>query len=404
MSILFSPVKRLMSGRAKMKHALIAALFTVPLVICVAAHPPGWNATGGAILATFALAAYVLAALHFTTDHAWDEIHRVAHLLSEHDLRARAMPDEATLSASNRAGRGQMGQLYRALAQTHANLTALVSQAHRSAGAARGAADELAAGSVNLSQRTEDQASTLEEVAAAVEELSATVKQNADTCRSASQVAGGATVVARNGADITQRVITTMDLIDRSARKIVDIIAVIEGISFQTNILALNAAVEAARAGEHGRGFAVVAEEVRALAKRSADAAREVKALIAESVASTNQGAKLVHEAGAVINDVAARVEEANELIGIIALASREQAGGVESINGALSQLPGRVLGGHAEGGGRQALRPGGALPGGRGARGGARRGAALPGEGGIASSRTAHGGVNFTPHPNGGG
>ena len=341
MNVFFSPVARLVGGRAKAKHAIIAALFCVPLAVCVLAHPPGWNASGIAILASFLAAVGFLVALHFTADSGWDDIHRVAHLLSEHDLRSARMPDESTLTEANRAGRGQMGQLYRALTQTHASLTALVSQAHRSVGATRGAADDLAKGSVSLAQRTEDQASTLEEIAAAVEELSATVKENAESCRSASQVAGSATVVARKGAEVAGRVISTIDLIDRSSRKIVDIVALIESISFQTNILALNAAVEAARAGEHGRGFAVVAEEVRGLARRSAEAAREVKALIGDSAASVDQGAKLVHEAGAIINDVTASVEEVNELIGIIAIASREQASGVDDINKALAQLQG---------------------------------------------------------------
>ena len=341
MSWFFSPVARLMSGRNKTKQLLGAALLSLPLAIAVIANPPGWTLAGGLVFATYLLALYYLAALLFTSDTAWNDIQRIVYLLGEHDLRSDQLPDEATVSSTNRRGRGRMGQLYRALKETHGNLSAIVGQAHRSADVTRSAAEGLASGSVNLSQRTEDQASTLEETAAAMEELSSTVKQNADSCRSASQVAGAATVAARKGATIAQDVITTMDRIEGSSRKIVDIIGVIESISFQTNILALNAAVEAARAGEQGRGFAVVAEEVRSLARRSADAAKEIKGLIGDSVSNVDAGAKLVHEAGQIIDDVVASVEEVNELIGVIAVASREQASGVEGINSALAQLQG---------------------------------------------------------------
>jgi methyl-accepting chemotaxis protein len=341
MNVFFAPIARLMSGRNKSKQLLGAALLTLPLAIALGASPPGWGAAGFAILATYLFAIYYLAALLVTSDAAWDDIHRVAQLLSRHDLRSGQMPGDAEISATSRSGRGHIGQLYQALKTTHGSLTTLVGQAHRSAGAARAAADELAAGNVNLSQRTEDQASTLEQTAAAMEELSATVKQNADSCRAASKVAGNATVVARKGAEIAQSVVATMEKIEGSSKRIVDIIGVIEGIAFQTNILALNAAVEAARAGEQGRGFAVVASEVRSLAHRSADAAKEIKSLITDSAANIGDGTRLVHEAGETIGEVMARVEEVNELIGVIAVASREQASGVEGINTALVQLQG---------------------------------------------------------------
>jgi methyl-accepting chemotaxis protein len=341
----FAPVKRLMNGRQKTKQLVGAVLFAIPLAIALAIHPPAFDAAGVAIGITLIVALYYLLAVHYSTDASWQEIHKVAGLIGGHDLRSASLPRDDELTLSNREGRGQMGQLFRSLIATHRDLNNLVSQAHRSAEAARAAADHLASGSVDLSQRTEEQASTLEETAAAMEELSATVKQNADSCRSASKVAGAATVVARKGAEVAGQVVSSMGAIEESSRKIADIIGVIEGISFQTNILALNAAVEAARAGEQGRGFAVVAEEVRNLARRSAEAAKEIKSLIERSAADVGQGTALVREAGTIIDEVTASVEEVNELIGVIAIASREQAGGVEGINTALVQLQGATQG-----------------------------------------------------------
>jgi methyl-accepting chemotaxis protein len=341
MKLLFAPVQKLLSGRNKQKQLFSGMLFAVPLAIAVWANPPGFGAVGIAIGLTFLLALYYLAGLLATTDDAWKDIHFVTGLLDSNDLRRQALAQGRTLSAASRRGRGQMGKLYQSLVRIHENLGDLVGQAHRSAHAARNAADNLAVGNVELSQRSEEQASTLEETAAAMEQLSATVRENAESCREASQLAAQATGVARQGAAVAKDAISTMDLIDRSSRKVVDIVSVIESISFQTNILALNAAVEAARAGEQGRGFAVVASEVRSLAQRSAQAAKEIKALIAESVGSVDQGAKLVHEAGRVINEVSESVEQVNALIGVIAVASREQASGVDSVNKAITQLQG---------------------------------------------------------------
>ncbi|MEO5695220.1 MAG: methyl-accepting chemotaxis protein [Usitatibacter sp.] len=341
MGNLFAPLSTLLALGYKAKHTLLAVLMAVPLAILMVANPPGWGWAALGVGVTFSLAVYYLAALVLTTDAAWQDIHRVTDLLSERDLRHGRLPELHEITATNREGLGHLGSLYRSLTQVHRNLNEIVGEASRSAGAASEAAKELAIGNVRLSQRTEEAASTLEETAAAMEQLASTVRENADSCRRASELAGGATVVARKGSEAAQKAVATMGDIDKGARRIVDIIAVIEGISFQTNILALNAAVEAARAGEQGRGFAVVAAEVRSLAQRSAAAAREIKQLIDASVANVDKGSKLVNDAGRIINEVTSGVEEVNELIGVIAVASREQSSGVEGVSRALAQLQG---------------------------------------------------------------
>ena len=330
-----------MRMRNPVKLPLLAALFTVPTLLALVLQPFAWASTETALIAaSYALAVYCGIAHYLSSAEAWGILKRAARLLNERDLRVNndvLSRDEAQV----RLGAGQFSQLFNTLMDAHASLRTLVTQTQASASAARLAADDLASGNVNLSQRSEEQASTLEETAAAMEELSATIKENADSCKSASDLAAGATQVARKGTEVARSAVETMDLIDRSSKKIVDIIGVIESISFQTNILALNAAVEAARAGEQGRGFAVVASEVRSLAQRSAQAAKEIKALIGDSVANVNQGSRLVHDAGRIIGEVTHDVEQVNELIGVIAVASREQASGVEGVNRALTQLQG---------------------------------------------------------------
>jgi methyl-accepting chemotaxis protein len=202
-------------------------------------------------------------------------------------------------------------------------------------------ASQIAGGHADLSQRTEEQATTLEETAAGMEELAGTVKQNAASCERAEHLSNNTDAVAHKGAQTVKRAVERMGLIEDGSRRIVDIIAVIEGIAFQTNILALNAAVEAARAGDEGRGFAVVASEVRGLAQRTAEAAREIKALIEDSAANVSEGGRLVHEAGAILDDIVAGVREVKVLVAEMARASQEQSHGVEEINRALAQMEG---------------------------------------------------------------
>ena len=202
-----------------------------------------------------------------------------------------------------------------------------------------GASNEIRQGNANLSARTEQQASALEETAASMEELTSTVRQNADNARQANQMAASASEVAVRGGEVVSQVVETMASIDASSRKVVDIIAVIDGIAFQTNILALNAAVEAARAGEQGRGFAVVATEVRNLAQRSAAAAKEIKGLIGDSVDKVSMGSMLVHEAGQTMQQVVESVRRVTDIVSEISAASAEQSTGIAQVNQAIVQM-----------------------------------------------------------------
>ncbi|QSA99075.1 ABC transporter permease [Methylococcus sp. EFPC2] len=235
--------------------------------------------------------------------------------------------------------RGTFGKLGDDANSSAENLARSVLTIKEATDAINTASKEIAMGNVDLSHRTEEQASSLEETASSMEELSSTVRQNADNAKQANQMAVAASEVARRGGEVVHRVVGTMNGINDSARKIVDIIGVIDGIAFQTNILALNAAVEAARAGEQGRGFAVVAGEVRNLAQRSAAAAKEIKALINDSVDKVEDGVKLVEDAGRTMEDVVVSVRRVTDIMAEIAAASAEQSAGIEEVNRAVTQM-----------------------------------------------------------------
>ncbi|HJV76250.1 MAG TPA: methyl-accepting chemotaxis protein, partial [Noviherbaspirillum sp.] len=233
----------------------------------------------------------------------------------------------------------ETGRLMQALKHMNESLVNIVSQVRTSTDSIATASGQIASGNLDLSSRTEEQASSLEETASSMEELTSTVKQNADNARQANQLAASASEVAGKGGAVVAQVVDTMGAINDSSKKIVDIIAVIDGIAFQTNILALNAAVEAARAGEQGRGFAVVASEVRSLAQRSAGAAKEIKALIDDSVEKVNTGAQLVNVAGTTMEEIVESVKRVTDIMGEITAASQEQTAGIEQINQAITQM-----------------------------------------------------------------
>jgi methyl-accepting chemotaxis protein len=254
-----------------------------------------------------------------------------------HVLEALAHGDLTTQMRGTHSG--QFAKLQRDANSTVAKLTSVITQIKEATGSKAGDGRGSLGSGDSLSQRIEHQAASLEETASSMEEITAAVKQNAENAGHANTLAIGASQVALKGGDVVSQVVDTMSSIESSSKKIVDIIGVIDGIAFQTNILALNAAVEAARAGEHGRGFAVVATEVRNLAQRTVASAKEIKALIGESVQKVGAGTELVRTAGQTMKEIVDAVKLVTDIIGEIRTASAEQSSGIESVNSSITQI-----------------------------------------------------------------
>jgi methyl-accepting chemotaxis protein-1 (serine sensor receptor) len=254
---------------------------------------------------------------------------RLAESVADGDLRSEIVVDSAD----------ETGALLAALKKMNENLVGMIGQVRSSADGIASASTEIAKGNQDLSTRTEQQASALQQTAASMQEMTQTVQRNAENSRQAGELAASAAEVAGRGGQVVDRVVSTMGEISHSSKKIADIIGVIDGIAFQTNILALNAAVEAARAGEQGRGFAVVAGEVRGLAQRSAQAAREIKALIHDSVAKVESGGQLVEEAGHTMHEIVNRVRRMTDLAAEITASTTAQSDGIVQVNQAVSSL-----------------------------------------------------------------
>ena len=270
---------------------------------------------------------------------AWVVTRSITVPLQQAIVSAEAISDCNLATEIRVRGNDEAARLLRALALMQSNLARIVGKVHQGSEAVATASAQIAQGNNDLSSRTEEQASALEETAASMEQLSSTVRQNADNAKQANQLALGASTVAVKGGEVVGQVVETMKGINDSSKKIADIISVIDGIAFQTNILALNAAVEAARAGEQGRGFAVVASEVRSLAGRSADAAKEIKALITDSVERVEQGTALVDQAGTTMTEVVASIRRVTDIMGEISAASTEQSAGVSQVGEAVTQM-----------------------------------------------------------------
>ncbi|WP_119288318.1 methyl-accepting chemotaxis protein [Azohydromonas sediminis] len=269
----------------------------------------------------------------------WFTARAVLGALHDAAAGARAIATGDLTTRFDHSRRDELGQLFGALDAMQAALAKLVAGIRETADSLRTASAEVAMGNQDLSQRTEQAASNLQHTASSIEQLSGAVRQTAASAREADAMAGDAAKVASRGGEVVAQVVATMDDIHASSRKIADIIGVIDGIAFQTNILALNAAVEAARAGEQGRGFAVVAGEVRSLAQRSAEAAKEIKALIGTSVDKVETGSRLVGDAGATMQDIVGSVRKVAQMIGEIGSATAQQTQGIGEVNGAVAAL-----------------------------------------------------------------
>jgi methyl-accepting chemotaxis protein len=340
------------SGFAEYRGRLPHSETAVPKISYVTRFAPwDWNISSGVFLKDIDTLYYRTLFGHLAVVFVIGFVISAAMLVIIRNVRGSlgGEPDEAAALAA-RIAQGDLTQpvpvragdrtsMMAAMHDMQARLQATIGGIRQSAESIASASRQISAGNDDLSQRTEEQAASLEETAASMEQLTATVKQNADNARQASGLANNASDIARTGSDVVNRVIGTMGEIDDSSRKIADIIGVIEGIAFQTNILALNAAVEAARAGEQGRGFAVVAGEVRSLAQRSATAAKEIRELIVDSVERVRNGSTLVGQAGTTMGEILQAVARVTDIMGEIAAASEEQASGITQVGRAVTQM-----------------------------------------------------------------
>ncbi len=313
--------------------ALVGALFLLAPLAGLWLASATAEGTGALLVLCAAIPIYFLGALHLATELSTSRLRGTFERLASGDLTAHGPLGRADADGS------ETGRLWSSVRHMSRSLIDIVGQVRASAESIVATARNVADGNADLSERSQQQASSLEQIAAGMEELAATVKRNADSCSHANAVAATASQVAGRASGQMREVVLTMQRIDDSSGRVADILGKIEGIAFQTNILALNAAVEAARAGEQGRGFAVVASEVRELARHSAEAAKEIKALIQDSVGNVAQGKQLVASAGSTMDEVVASVRQVSEGIEEIALASSEQSAGVDEINRALTQL-----------------------------------------------------------------
>jgi methyl-accepting chemotaxis protein len=286
-----------------------------------------------------ALSALCLLAVALGGASAWLITRSITHPLRSAVAAAQEVAAGDLATQLDVQGKDEVTELLQALKYMSESLRNIVSEVRSGTEIIAAASQQLASGNADLSSRTEKQASSLEQTASATEELTSTVKTNADNARQANQMAIVASEVATKGGAVVSEVVGTMGAINESAKKIVDIIGVIDGIAFQTNILALNAAVEAARAGEQGRGFAVVASEVRSLAQRSANAAKEIKTLIDDSVEKVDAGSMQVNKAGATMQEVVTAIRRVTDLMGEISAASQEQTAGIEQVQQAVTQM-----------------------------------------------------------------